>query len=248
MIRGLYTASSGMLAEQKIMDVISNNLANVNTTGYKKDIVLTKSFPDFIVTRNGGDNIPPGGNIGRMNYGILIDTFSTNYQPGAIDKTNGVLDFALDGTGFFVVNTPQGLRYTRDGSFILNSNGDLVTKEGYNVMGQNGAIRLNQGDISVDNFGNISLNGQYIDRLNVVDFNNYNTLRKQGDNLFYTNGGQTIPSNATVRQGYLEGSNVNPVNEMVNMIEVMRNYEANQKVATAFDETLDKSVNEVGKV
>ncbi|SNX53535.1 flagellar basal-body rod protein FlgF [Thermoanaerobacterium sp. RBIITD] len=248
MLRGLYTASSGMIAQQKIMDVLSNNLANVNTTGYKKDSVVTSAFPGFMVTKSGGDNVPYDGNVGRMNYGILVDTFNTNFSEGAIQETKGKLDFAIDGTGFFEISTPQGMRYTRDGSFTLNSNGYLVTKDGYNVMGQNGPIRLTEGDISVDNFGNITLNGQNVDRLNIVDFNNYNTLRKEGNNLFFNVGGQAIPSNATIKQGYLEGSNVNSVDEMVNMINVMRIYEANQKIALAFDETLDKAVNEVGRV
>ncbi|MGJ7045372.1 flagellar basal-body rod protein FlgF [Thermoanaerobacterium thermosulfurigenes] len=248
MLRGLYTASSGMIAQQKIVDVLSNNIANVNTAGYKKDTVTTMAFPDYMVTRSGGDNMPYNGNIGTMDYGVLVETFNTNFSEGDIEKTDGKLDFAIDGSGFFTVSTPSGVRYTRDGSFTLNNNGYLVTKDGYYVLGQNGPIQLNNGDISVDESGNISVNGQVVDKLNIVDFANYNTLRKEGNNLFFTTGGQAIPATSKVKQGYLEGSNVNPVDEMVTMISAMRTYEANQKSVSAFDETLDKSVNEVGKV
>ncbi|MDI6605401.1 MAG: flagellar hook-basal body complex protein [Thermoanaerobacteraceae bacterium] len=260
MLRGLYTASSGMVTQSKIMDVVSNNLANVNTTGYKRDTVVTSAFPDFTVTKNGGDNIPYDGKIGKMNYGILVDTLHTNFQYGTINETKGKLDFALEGNGFFAVSpsplsTPQNIRYTRDGSFSLNKEGYLVTKDGYYVLSKNTdqsgnhvAIKLTQGDISVDGSGNISLNGQYMDRFNIVDFNNYNILKKEGENLFDAAGAQIIPANAVVKQGYLESSNVNSVDEMVNMINVVRSYEANQKVVTAFDETLSKTVNDVGRV
>jgi len=250
-LRGLYTASSGMITETKIMDVISNNIANINTSGYKKDTVITSSFPNYLVTRQGGDNVPPNGQIGKMDYGVLLDTIHTNFSAGAVFETKGKFDFAINGSGFFVVDTPNGQRMTRDGSFTLSNDGHLVTQEGYLVEGENGPITLAQGDISVDNQGNIINNGSLVDKLKLIDFNNYDGLRKQGDNLFFIDNSsntQVIPSNGEILQGYLEQSNVNSVNEMVNMINVMRTYESNQKVATAFDETLNKAVNEVGRV
>ncbi|AIS51377.1 flagellar hook-basal body complex protein FlhO [Thermoanaerobacter kivui] len=251
MLRGLYTASSGMITQTKIMDVLANNLANVNTVGYKKDVVVTSSFPNFEVTRYGGDNIPPNGKIGRMDYGVLIDTFYTNFEEGVLYQTKGKLDFAIDGNGFFVVDTPNGQRYTRDGCFTLSRDGYLVTQEGYIVEGENGPIQLSQGDISVDETGNIINNDQLVDRLRIVDFSNYDGLRKEGNNLFFIDNSanvQVIPATGKIKQGFLEQSNVNSVKEMVNMISVMRNYESNQKVVIAFDETLGKAVNEVGKV
>ncbi|HHW57347.1 MAG TPA: flagellar basal-body rod protein FlgF [Clostridia bacterium] len=251
MLRGLYSAASGMITQSKIMDVLSNNLANINTAGYKKDVVVTSSFPHFEVTRYGGDDVPRDGKIGRMDYGVLIDTFHTVFEEGAFSQTNGKLDFAIDGNGFFVVNTPNGERYTRDGSFTLTKEGYLVTKEGYFVEGENGPIQLSQGDISVDELGNVINNGQLVDRLKIVDFDNYDGLRKEGNNLFFIDNNatvQSIPATGKVKQGFLEQSNVNSVKEMVNVISVMRNYEANQKVVVAFDETLGKAVNEVGKV
>ena len=251
MLRGLYTASSGMITQTKIMDVLANNLANVNTVGYKRDVVVTSPFPNFEVTRHGGDNTPPNGKIGTMDYGVVVDTFHTNFEEGAFSQTNGKLDFAIDGNGFFVVNTPNGQRYTRDGSFTLSKDGYLVTQEGYIVEGENGPIQLSQGDISVDEMGNIINNGQLVDRLRIVDFDNYDGLRKEGNNLFFIDNSanvQVIPATGKIKQGFLEQSNVNSVKEMVNMISVMRNYESNQKVVIAFDETLGKAVNEVGKV
>jgi flagellar basal-body rod protein FlgG len=251
MIRGLYTAASGMLAQTKVMDVLANNLANVNTVGYKKDIVVLSSFPNVEAMREGGDNVPPDRKVGRIEYGVLIDTFHTVFEEGPLMETTGKLDFAIEGNGFFVVNTPQGERYTRDGAFTMNADGYLVTKDGHIVLGENGPIRLSPGDVSVDEKGNIINNGQLVDRLRIVDFSDYNALRKQGDNLFYLDNAvntQIVSATGRIRQGYLEESNVNSVKEMVNMISVMRNYESNQKVVTAFDETLGKAVNEVGRV
>ncbi|MGL5677330.1 MAG: flagellar hook-basal body protein, partial [Cellulosilyticaceae bacterium] len=133
MIRGLYTAATGMNAQAKKMDVISNDLANVNTAGYKKDDVVISSFPEVLMSKIGGGNATPDGPIGRMALGVRVDEVYTQFSQGSLVKTDGLVDIAIQGDGFFVVETPAGMAYTRDGKFSITADGMLVTKEGYAV-------------------------------------------------------------------------------------------------------------------
>lgn len=255
MIRGLYTAATGMNVQSKKMDIISNDLANVNTTGYKKDQVVVSSFPDLLTTRiqdraNGVNN---EGTIGKMTLGARVDDVVTQFVQGSLVKTEGMVDVALHGKGFFTVASPNGPMYTRDGSFSITSSGELVTKEGYAVMGQNGAITLgadfldNGGEIVIKENGEILRDGELVDQLDIANFADERSLTKTGDNL-YTGGGARIPFEGSMSQGYIEASNVNPVTAMVDMITVSRAYEANQKMIQVHDSLLGKAVNEIGRV
>lgn len=252
MIRGLYTSAIGMTTQFKKMDVISNNLANVDNAGYKKDIVVSQSFPEELSKRINDQKkgFPNNQNIGRMSLGVYIDEVYTNYTQGSLTQTNDSFNVALQGKGFFAVQDEDGIeKYTRDGSFILNSDGTLMTKEGNQVLGENGVINLEQGDVRIDEEGNIFLNNEFIDRLRILDFNNPETLRKVGDNLLErVDQTETTDFQGKVVQGYLETSNVNVVQEMVDMITATRTYEANQKAIQTHDETLGKAVNEVGRL
>ncbi|WP_058486004.1 flagellar basal-body rod protein FlgF [Defluviitalea phaphyphila] len=252
MIRGLYTSAIGMTTQFKKMDVISNNLANVNTTGFKKDIVVTHSFPEELTKRindRKGD-FPNNENIGRMSLGLYVDEIHTNYLQGSLKETNNSLDLAIQGEGFFVVETQDGTEmYTRDGSFVLSPDGRLMTKEGNFVVGENGPIYLENGEIRVDDYGNIYVEDELIDTLQIVEFENPETLRKVGDNLLERTEETTEKDvKSTILQGFLEASNVNVIREMVDMITATRIYEANQKAVQTHDETLSKAVNEVGKI
>jgi flagellar basal-body rod protein FlgF len=253
LVRGLYTSAIGMKTQFKRMDVISNNLANVDNTGFKKDIVVSRSFPEELTKRiNDRQNgFPNNRNIGRMSLGLYIDEVYTNFAQGSLSLTNDPFNLALDGKGFFAIQAEDGTeRYTRDGSFVLNSDGILMTKEGNYVLGENGIISLEeQGNIRIDEEGNIYLNNELVDRLRIVNFNNPESLRKVGDNLLErSNQSAEIAFEGKVLQGYLETSNVNVVQEMVDMITATRIYEANQKAVQTHDETLGKAVNEVGRV
>lgn len=255
MIRGLYTGASGMLSEMNKTDVISNNLANVNTTGFKKDRAVFRAFPEMDIQRiddpiRSGINrlVDPRPFIGAMGTGVMTDEVNTDFSQGPIKTTSNPLDIALSGEGFFAVQTPQGVRYTRDGSFTTDMNSFLITKEGYYVLGQNGSIQLNgESDITINRRGEIFAGGEMIDRLQIVDFQDKGVLEKQGDNLYMTNA-QGIPSAAEVIQGALEGSNVNTISEMVDLITTSRAYEASQKVITTHDELLGKAVNEIAAI
>lgn len=257
MNRGLYTAGWSMLALEKKMDVISNNMANASTNGFKKDGVVMEAFPD-VLTKIIKDYSNPGRsthNIGTMSLSSDIGEVYTNFTQGQLASTDNELDLAINGgNAFFTIATvdPDGngqLFYTRDGAFERNNQNVLMTKEGNPVLGQKGLIVLNDGDFSVAADGTISQNGEIIDKLLITEFADTTDLRKYGDNLLQADeDAQTTEFTGEVMQGYLEQSNVNIVKEMVDMITVQRSYEANQKVLQAMDGTLEKAVTEVGAV
>jgi flagellar basal-body rod protein FlgF len=257
MIRGLYTSGWSMLALNKKMDVLTNNLANVSTNGYKRDIVVLEGFPKLLAERlyDNTDYVSGGVPVGELSFSNDVGEVHTNFQQGTILKTDNALDFCIkdNGHAFFCVAVPQGdvfrEYYTRDGSFVLNADGQLVTRQGYFVLGENGVIRLSGDNFVVDKNGTITQNGRFVDRLLVKQFEGPHTLAKSGENLL-------SPTEATVEeaftgqvvQSYLEQSNVDAIREMVDMISLLRSYEANQRVITALDSTLEKAVNEVGRV
>lgn len=250
MIRGLYIAATGMIAQRNRMDNITNNLANAETAGYKKDIMVTRTFDDVLIERlNDPSIISAVSEVGPINYGTHIDQVRTVFTEGPLDGTDRSEDLAITGNGFFSIETPEGERYTRDGSFFVSSEGYLSTGDGQLVLGMNGPIQVGFSGFSVDAAGNIFAGGGFAGRLKIVQFQDLNTLRKQGGNL-YINLGQA-PVQATdynVIQSYLESSNIDIGRETVDMIEVYRNYETNQRMMRMIDGTLEKTVNELGRV
>lgn len=357
MNNSMYIAASALKLNQKNIDVISNNLANTNTTGFKKDVVISESFPEVLLSkindridldnhrpftgvnieRNGdvfslsinsgyfkvntpagvgfsrslrfivddegylktfykntndelksdGENyvlgnngpirvqdgnieidirgnvisggqiidnlitFPPLNVIGTTSTGVRFDKIAVDYTSGVLTETRNKLDFALNGDGFFRVQTPNGIAYTRDGSFTLDANGQLITKEGYAVLGQNGPIVLGQSSFEINENGDIIVEGQVENRLDIVNIDNKEYLRKQGNNIYTILDNiepQEIPFTGTVLSGYLETSNVNTIKEMVNLITAQRSYEANQKIIQAQDGLLGKVVNELGRI
>jgi flagellar basal-body rod protein FlgG len=253
MVRGLYTSALGMIAEMNRMDVITNNIANTNTTGYKMDTPITRSFSEELMIRlhDGLRKAPVNTPIGNVTLGVFTDDIYTNFASGPLHQTLGNLDLALSGGGFFTVTTvdlagAESTLYTRDGAFSQDPAGRLVTKDGGTVQGLNGAITLPAGEILIQEQGQIYVNQVYVDTLLLVDFTDYHTLRKTGDN-YYTTTPESVTSLflGTVQQGYLEGSNVNAVREMVAMITVNRAYEINQRMITLHDATLGRAVTEI---
>jgi len=255
LIRGLYTGASGMLAEMTRTDVISNNIANVNTTGFKKDRTIFRAFPEMYIHRIddpvsvGLDRtMDPRPFIGMMGTGVMVDEVNTDFSQGNLNTTSNLLDVAIKGEGFFEVQTPEGIRYTRDGSFSLSREGYLITKDGYYVLGENGPLIIPQeGEIAINSLGEVVVGAQYVDRLRVVGFEDQGLLVKQGDNLFVSEA-PAIQADAQVVQGALEGANLNTVTEMVDLITAFRAYEASQKVIRTHDETLDRAVNDIARL
>ncbi len=357
MLRGLYTASTVLEQNTKELNVISNNLANIKTTGFKKDISLYEEFksqllykiggsklnkddkaPDVqlkehkglfkVETKNGffkvkaingdsyntsmafrvdddgylktyyknansqiiegkgfkvlGQNGPikvgegqkidvdksgnllldgkvvenllfdkPQGVIGTMSGGVKLMRTAINFEQGEFIETHNPLDLLISGKGFFVVNTPYGERYTRDGSFKLTSEGTLVTDEGYEVQGQDGRITGLKGNVGVNEFGEILQGGQIIDKIRTINPKRDEFLKKSTTNLYkydteLTDEEKNAP--VTIVQGALEGSNVNEVEEMVKMIETYRSYESANKLVRTYDDILSRSVNDIAKL
>lgn len=257
MIRGLYTSGWSMLALNKKMDVLTNNLANVSTNGYKKDTVVLEGFPKLLAKRlhDNTDRMAGGVPVGELSFSNDVGEVYTYFQQGALLKTDNALDLSIkdDGNAFFCVAVPQGDTfrefYTRDGGFELNADGQLVTRQGYFVLGENGIIQLSGDNFFVDKDGTITQNDQITDGLLIKQFEDPHTLIKSGENLLSpTEASVEENFSGQVVQSFLEQSNVDAVREMVDMISLMRSYEANQRVITAMDSTLDKAVNEVGRV
>lgn len=347
MNRGLYISATSLLANQRKLEALSNNLANANTTGFKKDMPLTESFPEKLLSKmnagrtqprarreaeinyevnqnihrastdngyfvvstpmgnsyvkdirftideqgylktyyqdasedlktdyenyiidgqgnrlQGQGNIeallqgqvynPPNHVIGTMSAGVKFQKMVTDFTQGDPMETGGKYDIALTGPGFFKVAGEDGNNYyTRDGSFIVDRQGRLTTLKGEVVQGINGAINVAGQDIYIDVDGRVTVDGIMVGTLNIVDLENGQFLRKVGDNLYRMAEGeqaQEIPYQGEVLQGYLESSNVNAINEMVEMITLLRDYEAGQKAIRVQDEMLEKSSNEIGRV
>lgn len=246
MLRCLYIAGTGMLVQRKKMDVLTNNITNAETTGFKQDALLSRSFNDMLIARL---NDPTGysNTIGPQNTGVHGDDVTTDFTQGSMEQTELTTDLALDGQGFFAVSTPKGERYTRDGSFSVSSTGYLTTSEGYPVQGSNGPVYVGMGKFAVEENGNVSVNGNVTDKLKIVSFQNPAALRKEGSNLF-SGAGATADNTTVIKQGFLENSNVDIAEQMVKMIEVSRTYETNQRMVKMIDDSLGKAVNDVGRV
>ncbi len=255
MVRGLYTAYTGMMNQQARLDVITNNLANASTVGYKKEGSTSQAFDSMYTQKiKDGSEYYINRTIGKESLGVKIGETYTDYTQGSFKVTGNSYDLALEGDGFFNISytSKAGVtttRYTRDGSFTVNNENMLVTEDGDYLLGQGGRIQVPQGaEITVDEQGNIYANDEYVDTLMITDFEDYNYLQKFGENLYTAVDGATEKTaDYKVRQGYLEMSNINVISEMVEMITISRAYESNQKAIQTIDSSLEKSVN-LGKL
>ncbi|KDR94741.1 flagellar basal-body rod protein FlgG [Peptoclostridium litorale DSM 5388] len=356
MYRGIYTVTSTMSTNQRKLDVVSNNLANTNTASFKKDELITKAFPEKLLSKmngvsysnntrdsnigvkrdgqgfivncqssfftvdgsqgksysrdmklaaddqgylktysrsiagrvdtsrgyyvldsngkriqaganfqidgqgnvsSGGQSVanllftPQRGVIGTVNGGKSVDYIKSNFRQGGLQQTNRNLDVAIKGSGFFQVQTADGqTRYTREGTFKISDDGMLVTDEGMRVMANGGPVPVD-GELNIRENGDIYIDGSFFDTLSVADVRNLDTLRKIGYGTYEVEPGQDPNMGqfeGELLQGYIEGSNVNPVKEMIEMIDIMRNYESGQKVIKAYDDIMAKAANEIGKL
>ncbi|HOK41589.1 MAG TPA: flagellar basal-body rod protein FlgF [bacterium] len=264
MVRGLYTAASGMLARDGQINVIANNLANVNTTGFKRDETIFREFPKYLQQRLNDDVMltdkglidfmPP---VGLLGTGVTVDEIFTEFQQGDLYETGNKCDAALWGDGFFAIQTPTGERYTRNGNFTLNQNGELVTMQGYKVLDiNNQPINVAYQDFTITPDGSVYIRqdtaNTYLTKLKIVQFENKRALKKIGENFYepteYSGAMSLSPKDVEVRQSYVEKANVNIVKEMVLMIEVNRAYELNHRLIRNYDELAGKAVNEVGRL
>ncbi|MBI5868122.1 MAG: flagellar basal-body rod protein FlgF [candidate division Zixibacteria bacterium] len=223
-------------------EAIANNLANSVTAGFKRDRVFFQDLSKAQAKLMKGEadwQLPPQA-VGAIDF-----------KQGTLEHTGHALDLALAGEGFFAVSTPDGERYTRNGHFDISPTGVLTTSDGNPVLGTNGPIQMPPGDISVSGAGVVSVNGRNVGNLRVVNFADTNVLIRAGSALLGVNDPSVKPVEGptlAVRQGYLEGSNVSTIEEMVDMITTYRFFETDQKAIQIQDETLAKAVNEIGRV
>lgn len=266
MVKGLYTAYTGLLNQQNRLDVLTNNLANAGTNAYKKEGATTTTFGDTLAIKikDTSDYGLPRG-LGEITPGVKIGENYTDFSQGAFRVTDNVYDVALDGDGFFAISFTNkagetSIKYTRDGAFTVNEYGYLVTKDGDYVLNQDGALSSNPGqesfirldpnvELVIDEDGNLFQNNQMVGRLGIIDVVDYNYIEKYGENLYQlAEGGQVQESDANAVQGALETSNVNVVSEMVEMITISRAFESNQKIVQTIDSTLEKAVNNLARI
>ena len=249
MIAGLYTAANGMLALEQRQEILSNNIANASTPGFKSHAATQLGFNQVFSKAlqesfHFDHAAAPAG-------GVKVVESYTNLAQGMHQKTNNPLNLALQGPGYFVVDTPMGERYTRNGNFTLNTEGDLVTLEGHTVQGASGApLRLSGGTPNIAKDGAATVDGMPVGRLRLVEFEQPERLLRQGDNLYAASEevAKQMQESLTTSalQGNLEMSNINLAREMVNMMLVSRTYNSNQKVIQGVDSTLGQLIQQVG--
>ena len=251
MVRGLYIAGTGMLLQRRRMETITNNIANVETTAYKKEFNISHTFDDVMTRRINDTNqrVFNGRMVGPLNLGTQVDHLYIDFDQGALEGTERATDLALQGDAFFVVDTVNGERYTRTGHFYINDGGFLTDGEGNLLLGNNGPINVGGLNFTVDNLGNVFDANGFIDTIRVVSFEDNTQLRRQGGNLYFTLEPPLAAANPyTISQGFLEMSNVDIGREMVDMLTMYRTYETNQRFVTMIDETVGKAVNEIGRL
>jgi flagellar basal-body rod protein FlgF len=275
MFRGFYHAASGMLTQQRRVEMLTNNLANIHTPGYKADQSSVRAFPEMLLQRLETEKSPTGNvttkmsRIGSTNTGVYVQDLTPKFKQGDLNKTELSTDLALNnitmptnadgmvGSIFFTVENPDGgLQYTRNGNFTLDGFGFLTNANGQYILDTAGnPIQLTSDQFTVTTDGWIQQNGQNVARLGIGYAENPNELTKTGEGLFAWNDGQALPSayendqvSFSIQQGYLERSNVDATESMTEMLAAYRTFEANQKVLQAYDRSMDKAVNEIGKI
>ena len=250
MVRGTYIAGTGMLLQRRLMENITNNIANADTTGYKKEHLVSHTFDAVLIERIKDTHVVGYSRaVGPLNLGTQIDQLYVNFEQGGLEETGRSTDLALIGDVFFVLGTPGGERYSRSGAFYVDQMGYLADGEGNFLLGENGPIYVSGLDFSVDLAGGVWVNDVFTDRIRVASFADNGTLRKEGSNLYFSPAAPEAETKAYgMQQGFLENSNVDIAREMVDMLTVFRTYETNQRMMQMIDDTVGKAVNEIGRL
>jgi flagellar basal-body rod protein FlgG len=243
---GLYSTYTGLKARAEMLEVISNNLANTNTTAFKGDESFLRVFNRALSE----STVAPLDRV--INDSAVVQGTAINFSNGSFLKTGRDLDVALEGDGFLAVETPAGIRYTRNGNFHMNSKGQLLTSDGFPVLGDKGAIQLPRGTVSISQEGEIQVGPNRVDKLKIVDFKDRKRLEKMGSSLFQPVAGgiqEEAAKGMMVRQGFLEQSNINPVRQMTEMLSILRQFESLQKSLNMIMNVLnERAINQVGKI
>ncbi|MCI8517525.1 MAG: flagellar hook-basal body protein [Hungatella sp.] len=264
MYQGFYNLASGMLTQSRNLNVISNNMVNIQTPGYKRDKMVSTTFQEEMLYRTGRrykDNAEPLATTSKIR---AADQTYVNYEQGSYEQTEGILDFALTDTGFFCIDTPAGVRYTRNGSFFVDDEGYLALNNSGRVQGTDGGpIAIDTEDFSVDGMGNITVpaksssgedgeteteEARVLGTLRVVDFADYGQLHKEDYGLFSTGQAPQEKENPSVLWQALEKSNVDMIEEMTSMMTSQRALQSAAQVLKMYDQIMSKAATDVGRL
>jgi flagellar basal-body rod protein FlgG len=247
MFQGYYDTFSGMLTQVRNLDVISNNIANITTAGYKKDVLVTSTFGEAMVYQSNG--LSTMKQVGTMSAGTTIAHIYADYDPEGYVTTANSLDLAIVNEGFFCIQGASGTVYTRNGSFSLDEQGYLCLQDMGRVLGTNGPILLGTDEVTIDGDGNIYRddNGQFLGQLEIVDFEDKGNLINPSGSV-YISDVQGNAINARVQQFALEQSNVNPVDEMTKMMSSQRTFQSCAQILKMYDELTGKVVTSLGPI
>lgn len=257
MVRALYTAYTGMINEQYRMDIITNNMANADTCGYKQEGVTNQSFDSMLAVKiHDESECYLDRSLGNISLGVKMGEVYTDFTPGSIRETGNTYDLAISGDGFFRMrvtdrNGNDSIKYTRAGEFQITSDGYVVDADGNHLQGDSGDIQVSMDSVNVmiNEAGEIYEDGALTGRITLTDFEDYNYLSKFGNTMYTAVDGATErEATGGIEQGWTEQSTVNIVSEMVDLINITRAYETNQKMIQNVDRMLDQAVNNVGRV
>lgn len=246
MIRGVYVATTGLLNSQRNIDVAGNNITNCQTTGFKKDALVSGSFEESLSYKliNGESTA-----IGGVSNGVTQAELYTSYEQGSLKQTDQNSDLAILGQGFFTLDGGSGRDFlTRDGHFLVNEQGFLSDTEGNLVLGTNGPINTGGADFQVNAAGEVIVNDQSVDTLRITCPADITTLVKVGENKYTSDNGATELFNGSLKQGYLEGANVDMVAEMAVLMEYSRSYQSCGQMIKMMDKIMEKTVNNIGSL
>lgn len=240
MFQGFYDLAANMITQNRKMNVISNNMSNISTPGFKSDKLIETTFRDEMIYRYDRDGKNPIGVMSRVD---TVDERITNYKQGGLRDSSNPLDFALNGNGFFVIQTGNGVVYSRNGSFSIDNGGYLCLEGVGRVMGQNGPIHLPTDNIASDDKGNLyhAETGEVYGRLQIVDFADYAQLEKRSNGVFRGNAAAQNAQNVTVSQRKIEDSNVSLVEEMTAMMSGQRTIQSAAQMLKMYDQLTGKA-------
>ena len=244
MVRGFYTLASGMLTQNRMLDTISNNLANSETTGYKTDHVTAKTFGRMVIDRVDANKTP----IGSVTMMTTADRAVTDFSEGSFEPTGRNLDFAISGQGFFAVQTGGGTVYTRNGSFNVDGGGYLALNGVGRVLGRNGQpIYLGTDSVTADEAGNLSVGGRVAGSIGTYAFADDQTLKTVGEGM-YSGTGATVVENPQIVWKSVENSNTDPARELTAAIDAQRSLQSCSQALKMYDEVLDKATTDIGRI
>ena len=254
MLDGIKSSTQGMMAMSVKQDVIANNLANASTVGFRKEGLIISSFTDIMDREVSGMEQASSETMSGHQLQTSTDIMhrsATHMSQGALKETGSSFDLALsdDGGGMFTIKTNRGIEFTRAGKFRLNNEGYLVTPDGSQLLGHNGPIKATGNEFKVTDNGEVKVDGRTVDRILVSEFEETGDMKRAGSTAFNAATPRVrAKKDFQIKQGYLEMSNVNALQEMVGLMQVMRNFEANQKALSSNDQRLQKAVSELGRV